>query len=399
MRLNGKSLFARFSLVLGAIVVLPMSNAVGSQVHSLRVSQHATTAHDTSLPYTYADGVTVPCGPVPKNTSNFNCLSSTGYHGQPVWGANKPDTGGHNCTSYVAFRLQQNGAAQFTVYTAANWGTTMAQSNNWTVNQSPAVGSIAWWSSSGGRGTFGHVAYVEGVGSNYVDISEDVFTNEPNPYPGITTGFDQTERLSKTATPGTYGWPTDFIHIKDMVAPPGQPGKPNATTPSPTEIVVSWPGVSGATSYQLQWTHKQNPGSTDWTYWGATSSTSVAIPVTTGQSFMYQVRAVNSGGNSSWSQWSNWVFTTVQVKVSQYATGGVSGHTCDSNSCKTGPTRYGAIWIRCYETGPSINGPTQTGKKSTAWDLASDGYYYTDAWLQTGSNNPVVPSCDSGDAT
>jgi hypothetical protein len=117
---------------------------------------------------------------------------------------------------------------------------------------------------------------------------------------------------------------------------------------------------------------------------------------------MFQVRAVNSGGTSSWSQWSNWVFTTVAVTVSQYATTGDSGHTCANNSCQAG-TAYPAnhtVWIRCYVQGQNIQEPSQWGGGwETAWDLASDGLYYSDAWLHTGSNNPVVPACDAGDVT
>jgi hypothetical protein len=219
---------------------------------------------------------------------------------------------------------------------------------------------------------------------------------------GLSASTAYTFQIGAQNTAGTHWSAYVYGTTQAPVHAPGQPGHPVAGTPDATHITVSWAGVPGATSYVLQWTHKRNPGNSDWTYWGSTAGTSVSIGVTTGQSFMFQVRAVNSGGSSSWSQWSNWVFTTVAVTVSQYATGGDSGHTCPYNSCQSGTT-YPAnhtIWIRCYVNGQNIQMPSQWGGYwTTVWDLASDGLYYSDAWLHTGSNNPVVPACDAGDVT
>jgi GDSL-like Lipase/Acylhydrolase family len=84
--------------------------------------------------------------------------------------------------------------------------------------------------------------------------------------------------------------------------------------------------------------------------------------------------------------------TGVQVKIDAAATGGVSGHAGPANSFATGPTRpaNSALWITCYTNGESISGPYGA---TTIWDLSDDGYYYSDAWVFTGSANPVVPAC------
>jgi hypothetical protein len=81
-----------------------------------------------------------------------------------------------------------------------------------------------------------------------------------------------------------------------------------------------------------------------------------------------------------------------QVTVDKHATGGVSGHKGPGNSYAAGPTRpaNSALWIVCYVTGQSITGPYDT---TTMWDLSDDGYYYTDAWLYTGTNGAAVPHC------
>ena len=207
--------------------------AICSSLVVLHGASGASTAHDSSLPTTYGDGIAVPCT---KDWSyNYTCLSSTGYQGQAIWGANYPDTSGHNCTSYVAWRLRQNGAGQFTVPGANDWGGSLARSQRWAVNQSPAVGSIAWWGPKSSAGSYGgHVAYVEGVGSNYVDVSEDIFTAESaaGEGKGPTVGYDDTRRLYNSSAPGSGGWPTDFIHIKDLGGDGGAGGGGTMTVPS-----------------------------------------------------------------------------------------------------------------------------------------------------------------------
>jgi len=81
-----------------------------------------------------------------------------------------------------------------------------------------------------------------------------------------------------------------------------------------------------------------------------------------------------------------------QVKVDGHASGGVSGHAGPSNADAAGPTRpmNSAIWIVCYVNGQSIAGPYGS---STIWDLSDDGFFYTDAWLYTGTNAAAVPAC------
>ena len=82
----------------------------------------------------------------------------------------------------------------------------------------------------------------------------------------------------------------------------------------------------------------------------------------------------------------------LQVTIASQATGGVSGHTGPANSYATGPTHpaNSPISIVCYVNGQSIQGPYDT---TPIWDLGDDGYYYTDAWLYTGTNGPAVRPC------
>jgi hypothetical protein len=87
-----------------------------------------------------------------------------------------------------------------------------------------------------------------------------------------------------------------------------------------------------------------------------------------------------------------------QVSVVKQATGGVSGHKGAANSYTAGPTHpaNSALRIVCHVNGQSISGPYGT---ETIWDLGDDGYYYSDAWIWTGSNSAVVPACSLKNVT
>lgn len=68
-----------------------------------------------------------------------------------------------NCTSYVAWRLSE----EFDVHPSgmghgADWDDN-ARTKNWAVDDTPEIGDIAQWDSGGGG--FGHVAFVEEVGT------------------------------------------------------------------------------------------------------------------------------------------------------------------------------------------------------------------------------------------
>jgi len=78
------------------------------------------------------------------------------------------------CTSYVAWKMNQQGVTGFTNYykgghfsNANNWENN-ARKIGWSVSQTPTVGSIAQTD----NGTWGHVAYVEAVNGDNITVSE-----------------------------------------------------------------------------------------------------------------------------------------------------------------------------------------------------------------------------------
>lgn len=117
-------------------------------------------------------------------------------------------TKGHNCTNYVAYRLVRNGMPNTRPWSgsgnANNWGWANASRTD----QSPAVGAVAWWDANAyPMGELGHVAYVEKVVSaTEIIISQDSWTG----YDFRWTRVTRSER----------GWPTGFIHVRDLAPSP-----------------------------------------------------------------------------------------------------------------------------------------------------------------------------------
>lgn len=124
--------------------------------------------------------------------------------------------GGHNCTNYVAYRMIRNGMSSTRPAAirgnALNWGVALASQTN----DSPTVGSVAWWDSS--FSSSGHVAYVERVVS-----SSEIYVSEDN------WGGDF--RWRKITRSGGR-WPQGFIHLKDVAPPAPGPAPYQAITPA-----------------------------------------------------------------------------------------------------------------------------------------------------------------------
>ena len=145
------------------------------------------------------EGMQVLC-----SQSGYGCVEGTGYHGQSKWGANYGKAG-HNCTSYVSYRLAQLGVAQ-------PWRP-MGNGNQWDengrrhvrVDDLPAVGAVAQW--EGGTryapNPSGHVAYVESVQGDTIEITDDSHS-----------GGTRRVRLTR----GSAYWPSHFVHIHDLLA-------------------------------------------------------------------------------------------------------------------------------------------------------------------------------------
>lgn len=169
-------------------------------------------------------GVTVASTPVASAASGetllckdygFDCAGG-GYSGQSTWGY-PVDSTGHNCTNYAAYRLAQNGA-----YNPGNLGNAMdwddnARAKGFSVNGTPTLGAIAQWEANTGHaGSYGHVAYVEKVGSDHIIITEDNY------------GLGHTAKYK--IMEGSAAWPSNFLHIKDLGGSSSGPGMERVKT-------------------------------------------------------------------------------------------------------------------------------------------------------------------------
>ena len=133
----------------------------------------------------------------------------------------------HNCTRYAAFKLQQNGFG--------DPGSSFGNAYQWDdrvrskfgadkVNGTPSVGAIAQWDSFPGDGGFGHVAYVEEVGTDYIRVTDDA-------YDGDTT--------SKIIPTGHARWPSNFIHL---TGPPPSADRDGDGVPNTSDRCPDQPG-------------------------------------------------------------------------------------------------------------------------------------------------------------
>ena len=186
---------------------------------------------------------------------------------------------------------------------------------------------------------------------------------------------------------------------------PAQPTHPRVASTSTTKAVLAW---TDASNNESSFVTQYRIGTGKWTAGPSAAANATSVTVTglkAGTAYTFQIGAHNTKG----THWSAYAYGTTaaqsappqpstgyhtgrQITIDKHATNGVSGHRGPSNSYATGPTHAAnsALWIVCYVTGQSITGPYDT---TTIWDLSNDGYYYTDAWLYTGTNGAAVPHC------
>lgn len=188
---------------------------------------------------------------------------------------------GHNCTNYAAYRMIKAGLPNTRPWSgggnATYWGTSMKSITNAT----PRVGSIAWWKAGvSPAGSSGHVAYVERVVSaTEIIVSMDSWH-----------GDFSWARVTKA----TKGWPSGFVHFKDVQILNSAAPKITGTAKvgsSLTASAGSWT-VTGAT-YAYQWLADGA------TLSGATSSTLALTNALKGKKISVRVTASKLGHAST----------------------------------------------------------------------------------------------------
>lgn len=238
-------------------VVAAMSFAVASVVASLPASASViSTTHET--PWTGEVGVKTLCAP----SASYDCTKeayATWATNPSGWAwtdygngvASENSFGPHNCTLYVAYRLQQSGLAYPGWHgNADNWATDAAAAGI-EVNDTPSVGAVAQWNNPS---TGGHVAFVDRVTSSYVVVTADNYQRSTATFmPG---GYTDSYEISLTSP----AMPDNFIHFGSMVAAPSAPSngsfvsyhaKSYVIAGGSPEYVSNWSAVGGAQSAQV----------------------------------------------------------------------------------------------------------------------------------------------------
>ncbi len=215
---------------------------------------------------------------------------------------------------------------------------------------------------------------------------------------GLASGTSHTFQVGARNAAGTR-WSAYFYGT--TVSLPAEPTSPRVTSTSGSTATLSW---GDASNNETDFVSQYRIGTGAWVAGPtvAANSTSMTISgLASGTSYTFQVGARNAAG-TRWSAYFSGMtlvpppppayHTGRQVTVDSHANGGVSGHEGPGDSYAAGPTHAvnSPLWIVCYVTGQTISGPYGS---TSIWDLSDDGFYYTDAWLYTGSNGAVVPPC------
>ena len=254
--------------------------------------------------------------------------------------------------------------------------------------------ALAWTDASDNE--TGFVSQYRPVGSSSWQAGPSVGANVTSTtITGLKNGTRYTFQVGAKNAAGTH-WSAYFYGWTQAL--PAEPTGGSAAMGS-TSAGLTWQDNSNnETRFVTQY---RPAGSSTWIAGpsvGANVTSATVTGLSASTAYVFQVGAQNSVG----THWSAYVDGTTaaqppynagrQVTIASQATGGVSGHTGPGNSYAAGPTHpaSSALWIVCYVNGQSITGPYDT---TTIWDLGDDGYYYTDAWLYTGTNGPAVPAC------
>lgn len=349
--------------------------------------------------WSYAPSPFSCTGPGGSIVSSNACLSGTGFNpNRQHWGQATNARG--NCTNYVAYRLERNGARRLasSFGNAVGWKSVVQQKlGSRAANGTPSVGSIAWWGAYGAPGirAAGHVAYVEKVSrdGNTVYLSESHFALG-------------SRRV--IVRKGDSYWPDSFLHIKDQPRPkppaadnppstpdpdpeealgdessPSAPTSPKASSPTTSTITLSWGKASddvGVAGYALYRNGARitTTGSTSYKFSG----------LSCGTSYKLGVDAYDAAGNRSpaSSVTASTAACAKTVKVSKGAQVNVSG--CKSSACAYMTVSFanfggGSHTVTCYSDYPPPTGAFyQYTTSSTTSNVCVYGYAGTHVWVK-----------------
>lgn len=343
-------------------------------------------------------------GPGNSIVRSNSCLQGTGFNpNTKYWGQVTNSKG--NCTNYVAYRLSRNGAKQLATSfgNAVGWrGVVIAKLGSKAVNDSPKVGSIAWWGPGGAIGATGHVAYVEKVtnGGKTIYLSESHF------------GIGSRRLIVST---GSSYWPDDFLHVKDQPTPkskpkpkdpveesaeeeseeeespgsdddtsaPSKPGSLSVSAQTTSTLTLSWAkasddvGVAGYSAYR-NGSKIADTGSTSYKFSGLSCGTSYTLGVNAYDAAGNRSATASITGSTSACPKKVTVSKGSQVNVS-----GCSSSACAFVAVKLSGFGSGSHTVTCYADYPPPTGAYYTyTTSSTTSNVCVYGFLGTHVWVK-----------------
>ena len=179
------------------------------------------------------------------------------------------------------------------------------------------------------------------------------------------SGTDHWVRVNASSQFGSSSYSNSlYVRLADVVTAPSTPTGLSSSNVTSSSFTASWNNVSGATNYDLQlWQGA-------WVSAGSTSSNSYNLTGLSGQDQWVRVRATNSAGNSSYS---NYIYVQLQsagCTVAPSVPSGLSGNSSQINwNSVSGATGYDVqYWLGYWANHGSTS--------ATSYNLGLSGTQY-----------------------
>lgn len=182
---------------------------------------------------------------------------------------------------------------------------TTGQAGTWGVNASDSTGdslnySVNWGDTA--SCTLGMACISSSVTTQQTATFPHTYTQAGTYTPTFTVTDIDTGKTAQTSV-------TVVVSSNQPIVTLSAPSAPTVTATGQTSMSVSWPAVSGATSYVVQ----RNPPNVDIGMANSTSFTDnwvdITYPVACGTPYQYRIEACNGNDCSSWGPWSSSVTT------------------------------------------------------------------------------------------
>ncbi|MGO8673184.1 MAG: choice-of-anchor tandem repeat GloVer-containing protein, partial [Capsulimonadaceae bacterium] len=360
----------------------------------------AVNASGTSVPSNEASATPnppVPAAPAGLTATAGNALvalswtASTGatsynvYRGTATGAEGSTPIGTATTTSYTDIALT-NGDKYFYKVSAVNTAGTSGLSNEASATPEPPIAAPPTGLSATAGNTQVALTWTSSLGATSYNLYRGTATGAETATPiatgitgtsytntGLTNGVTYYYKAASVNGGGTSGMSNEAFATPEPPAPAAPTGL--TATAGNAQVVLSWTGSTGATSYDVYRGTATGAEAATATATGITGSTYTDTGLTNGTEYFYKVAAVNGGGTSAQS---NEASATPEPPIPPAPTGltATAGNTqvALSWTASTGATTYNIY-----------RGTATGGEGSTAIATGVTGSTYTNTGLTNGT--------------